>query len=147
MPLSEHINLWPTCLQVLEAKGYHLSVLLDSGGGVDEWLAERDGFQFRAGTPLGLLGLVAIRDAVAPGTESRGWWRATTDPNKNVEDRLVEAARAREEALVAMADDPVWGAKARSAWETNERDMEGTAAALDLPRHVMVRVAHALHLR
>jgi hypothetical protein len=69
--LSEYSNVYNTALVILQKKGYQLWY--------DEqtklYGAEKDGWDFMANDPCGLLGLVAIRDFKQPARFTDYWWR------------------------------------------------------------------------
>ncbi|NVB83602.1 MAG: hypothetical protein HOV81_34830 [Kofleriaceae bacterium] len=69
--LSEHINVYGTALQVLKDKGYQLWFEPETR----IYRAERDGWDFAAHTPCGLLGVVAIFEHRQPTKYEEYWWR------------------------------------------------------------------------
>ncbi|MCA9680702.1 MAG: hypothetical protein KC457_00785 [Myxococcales bacterium] len=69
--LSEHVNVWPSALRVLEAKGYQVWVQDDG----ETFCAERDGWDFMADSPVSLLGLVAMFEHENPARYQEYWWR------------------------------------------------------------------------
>lgn len=94
MGLSSHINVWNTCLLILRQRGFALRVdgeLSPDGCYPTDahWLAEKNGFSFRADNPIELLGLVAVHDHVRPREDVPYWWQMK-GPDLYVE--LMEAA-------------------------------------------------------
>lgn len=146
MPLSEHINVWESCLQLLERKGYALSALLEDEDRVT-WRAERDGFVFFADSPISLLGLVAMRDELAPSSPEGEWWHAGKDRSRELRDTLIREAEEREEAAVERCSDPEWSAEVRAVWEESEEDVVLVAGILDLRTDTVKRVLARLGLR
>ena len=73
--LGEYTNVYNTALVVLRRKGYQ--VWSEDGG--NTYCAERDGWDFRADSPTGLLGLVAIFEYRAPAAYQEYWWRERVD--------------------------------------------------------------------
>ncbi len=69
--LSEYTNVYDTALFILREKGYQLWV--DEARQV--FCAEKDGWDFEADSPCGLLGIVAIFEARRPTTYAEYWWR------------------------------------------------------------------------
>lgn len=69
--LSEYANVYNTALLILEEKGFRCWV----DDVTETFRCERDGWDFMAESPVGLLGLVAIFEAVSPSEYSEYWWR------------------------------------------------------------------------
>ncbi|PWF25499.1 hypothetical protein [Corticimicrobacter populi] len=69
--LSEYSNVYNTALNVLDRKGF--SVWYDEEA--EMFCAERNGWDFMAETPCGLLGLVAIHEFQNPSSFEAYWWR------------------------------------------------------------------------
>jgi hypothetical protein len=69
--LSEYANVHDTALKILLKKGYQ--VWLDDEA--ELYCAEKDGWDFRAESPCGLLGVVAIYEFKNPGAYSEYWWK------------------------------------------------------------------------
>ncbi|WP_104815628.1 hypothetical protein [Kitasatospora sp. MMS16-BH015] len=91
--LSSHVNVWETCLQLLERRGYALRVVpAEEEGEPDEWYAEKDGYTLLADTPVELLGLAAVYEDVRPEAPVDYWWRAKTDREAP---RLLDRLRGR----------------------------------------------------
>lgn len=102
-PLASHINVWETCLQLMQRRGYSLTVSCadpdDDDSAPDTWHASKDGFTFVADDPVQLLGLTAVYEDVRPDEDRPYWWSATTDRTKpGLYDRLIDQALALEEA-------------------------------------------------
>jgi hypothetical protein len=81
MSLSSHFNVWDTCLHILRECGYAIQVqgVLDEDGSWPTevmWIAEKDGFMFKAENPIELLGLKAIYDHVQPEKDVSYWWKS-----------------------------------------------------------------------
>ena len=69
--LSQHANVYDTALVLVERKGFR--VWQDQSRRT--FWAEKDGWDFLADDPLGLLGLVTIWEHLAPSEYSEYWWR------------------------------------------------------------------------
>jgi len=69
--LSEYTNVYNTALLILREKGYQ--VWRDTEA--ELYFAEKDGWDFAADSPCGLLGVVAIRDYVKPEKYREYWWK------------------------------------------------------------------------
>lgn len=69
--LSSYINVFNTCLVLLQRRSYALRCEKAS----DAWFAEKNGFVFRGGNPIELLGLVAIHEEVKPAAAVDYWWK------------------------------------------------------------------------
>ena len=69
--LSEYSNVYDSALQVLDEKGFQ--VWYESGP--DLYCAEKDGWDFAAESPIGLLGLVALWEQIGPAAYEEYWWR------------------------------------------------------------------------
>lgn len=69
--LSEYPNVFNTALFILEEKGFRC--WLDDQ--TETFRCERDGWDFMAESPVGLLGLVAIFETIKPSEYSEYWWR------------------------------------------------------------------------
>jgi len=95
--LHAHANVWETCLQLLERRGFALRVELGEGDDEpDVYWAERDGFSFSAWNPIELLGLTAIYEDVKPQSGAPYWWSANTTSSKgreSIEQRLKRLAK------------------------------------------------------
>lgn len=69
--LSEYSNVYNTAILILEQKGFR--VWRDPE--TDLFCCERDGWDFMADSPCGLLGVVAIFEFKAPADFREYWWR------------------------------------------------------------------------
>ena len=69
--LSEHSNVYNTCLLILKQKGWRC--WYDES--LDVFGAEKDGWDLLGDTPAGLLGLVAIHEHHKPTEFREYWWR------------------------------------------------------------------------
>ncbi|MDK2124122.1 hypothetical protein [Parachitinimonas caeni] len=58
--LSSHLNVWNSCLHLLQRAGYALSTEEVSADGDVLWLARRDGYTLMADNPIELLGSVDV---------------------------------------------------------------------------------------
>jgi hypothetical protein len=128
--LAAHVNVWETCLQLLERKGFVLRVELDEGEGYSQWYGERDGFDFVAGNPIELRGLVVVFEDIQPERHQPYWWSASTDESIRVSDRLACDAETREAMALKWQERPEWARRVREAWENSEHDVKDTADAL-----------------
>jgi hypothetical protein len=103
--LSSHINVWETCLQLMNRRGYRLEMSYadDEDGGLSTWSAAKDGFTFMADDPIQLLGLITVYEDVQPEDNRAYWWCAKTDrSHPGLYDQLIEQAIAIEEARGAQ---------------------------------------------
>jgi len=69
--LAEYSNVYNSALLILRNKGFQ--VWLDESTGL--YCAEKDGWDFQADTPCGLLGVVAIFEYKQPSEYREYWWR------------------------------------------------------------------------
>jgi hypothetical protein len=69
--LSSYINVFNTCLVLLQRDGFSLAYDKAS----DMWSTEKDGFSFLADNPIELLGLVAIYQKLQPKENEDYWWQ------------------------------------------------------------------------
>lgn len=69
--LSSYVNVYNTCLVLLKRQGYAVRCEMPQ----EDWVAEKDGFVFRADNPIELLGLTAIRQELKPTSDSEYWWK------------------------------------------------------------------------
>jgi hypothetical protein len=69
--LSEYSNVYNTALLILQRKGFRF--WYDSEA--ELFCAERDGWDFMAPSPVGLLGLIAIYEFKQPDSYREYWWR------------------------------------------------------------------------
>jgi hypothetical protein len=129
--LHAHANVWETCLQLLERRGYELSIEL----GTDEedsdlYCARRGSFTFTAWNPIELLGLAAIHEDVAPEEPRSYWWSektvkpATSEGHRDrlLLTRALAERDAREAALAAKRSDQpeTFRAELTSFWNDYE---------------------------
>lgn len=77
--LGEAGNVQNTALSILSQKGYQ--IWQDESG---EYGAEKNGWDFYANSPIGLLGLIAIYEFKQPSQYIRDWWFQGNDPNITV---------------------------------------------------------------
>lgn len=125
--LGSHANVWETCLQLMNRRGYSLETEYpddEDDEGLSMWFAAKDGFTFAADNPIELLGLVTVYEDVQPKEDRPYWWREETDWNgPTLGEQLLDQAIAIEEARVAefaalRASDPrAWEAEVRAAVE------------------------------
>lgn len=125
MPLlTSHVNVWETCLQLMNRRGYRLEMsYADAADGADDedlssWSATKNGFTFLAGDSIQLLGLVAVYEDVQPEDDRDYWWRASTDRSRpGLTDQLIEQATAGAEDRVGadLSGGDVSGIDSRSA--------------------------------
>jgi|JI6StandDraft_1071083.scaffolds.fasta_scaffold457332_2 hypothetical protein len=69
--LSSYVNVYNTCLVLLDRQGYALRCEMPQ----EVWFAEKEGFIFRADNPIELLGLVTIRQELKPTADTEYWWK------------------------------------------------------------------------
>ena len=69
--LSEYTNVYNTVILILQKKGYQ--TWYDEQA--DLYCAEKDGWDFTADTPCGLLGVVGIYEFKQPEEYEEYWWR------------------------------------------------------------------------
>ncbi|RKH30116.1 hypothetical protein [Corallococcus sicarius] len=69
--LSEYTNVYNTALIVIEQKGYQ--AWYDKQA--EMFCAEKDGWDFMAESPVGLLGLISIFEFKKPEKYGEYWWR------------------------------------------------------------------------
>ena len=69
--LSEYANVYNTAVLILLEKGYQ--VWRDEEA--ELFCAEKDGWDFMAESPCGLLGLVSIFEQQSPSEYGEYWWR------------------------------------------------------------------------
>ena len=73
--LSEYTNVYNSALQLLRKKGFQ--VWIDKPAQL--FCAERDGWDFMAESPVGLLGLIAMYEHLEPTEYKEYWWRSEVD--------------------------------------------------------------------
>lgn len=81
--LSQYTNVFDTALALLHAKGYQ--VWRDDVAQL--FYAERDGWDFAADDPVGLLGVIGIFEAVQPAEYREYWW--TKESARGLQRRLA----------------------------------------------------------
>ena len=69
--LSEYSNVYNTALLILQKKGFR--VWYDKE--IKVYCAEKEGWDFMADTPCGLLGVVSIYEFKKPEKYEEYWWR------------------------------------------------------------------------
>ncbi|HEY6095164.1 MAG TPA: hypothetical protein VIU93_09470 [Gallionellaceae bacterium] len=75
-------NVWNSCLRVLKARGYQLSIECNAPADADlltkhskvTWLAQKDGIQLVASNPTELLGLAGVVEHQEPASAEPYWW-------------------------------------------------------------------------
>jgi hypothetical protein len=70
--LSEYSNVYGTCIDILQKKGWRC--WYDKQ--LDLYCAEKDGWDFMGNSPAGLLGMIAIYEFRSPERYSEYWWRS-----------------------------------------------------------------------
>ena len=108
--LVSHVNVWETCLQLMNRRGYSLKMTYADEEGDDRlstWSAAKDGFTFVADDPIQLLGLVTVYEDVQPQEDRPYWWGEKTDRSgPTLNDQLTDQAIAVEEARMADSAAP-----------------------------------------
>jgi len=141
--LGSHINVWETCLQLMDRLGYELEATFcieEGEEGMGTWFAMKDGFDFAADDPIQLLGLVAIHEDVRPEKDEPYWWRAKTVRTKpdlfdQLVDRAIAVAEARVAELAALreSDPRAWEAEVREAFDNvGIGDVDNAAGYLEI---------------
>ncbi|MDO9022289.1 MAG: hypothetical protein Q8S73_31490 [Deltaproteobacteria bacterium] len=69
--LSEYTNVCNTAILILQERGFRCW----ADDKMEMFRCERDGWDFAAESPVGLLGLVAIFEHMAPAEYREYWWR------------------------------------------------------------------------
>jgi len=75
-------NVWNSCLRVLKARGYHLSIECNVPPDADlitkhsqvTWFAEKNGIQLVAPNPTELLGLAGVVEHQEHSSTEPYWW-------------------------------------------------------------------------
>ncbi len=106
--LSDYTNVFDTALHLLSEKGYQL--WFDEEAML--YFAEKEGWDFAASSPVGLLGVVAIFEAKKPTTYREYWWRddvkmdgkLPTAPKQNYTPVYVGVANAAIDAAKRRKD-------------------------------------------
>jgi hypothetical protein len=79
--LGSHGNVYNTCLLIVKERGYRLSI---DDAGVSSptiWVAEKDGYDFRADNPIELLGLIAVYEYRQPDGPPKPYWWNVDEPD------------------------------------------------------------------
>jgi len=74
--LSSYLNVYNTCLVLLQSDGYELGHNKTD----DTWTARKGEFSFLADNPIELLGLAAIYTKLKPSEPKEYWWKID-EPN------------------------------------------------------------------
>jgi hypothetical protein len=74
--LSEYSNVYNSAILILQEKGFRCWV----DDATQTYRCEKGGWDFMAESPVGLLGLVAIFEHIAPIQYREYWWRKEGDP-------------------------------------------------------------------
>jgi hypothetical protein len=90
--LSEYSNVYNTALLILQQKGFQ--VWYDER--TSRFWAEKDGWDFTAESPCGLLGVVAIYEFRQPSAWREYWWR---EEGPDVYDHLPKKPRPFESVV------------------------------------------------
>jgi hypothetical protein len=69
--LSEHSNVYNSALLVAQAKGYDIWYRKET----DQYCAQKNGWDFWASSPCGLLGLIAMFEHISPEEYREYWWQ------------------------------------------------------------------------
>jgi hypothetical protein len=86
MSLYAHGNVYDTCLRILRAKGYELSL---KGGYTPDgeydpaeliWCAEKNGIRFGGHSPVELLGLAAVYEFKGEPIDASDYWWVVEGP-------------------------------------------------------------------
>jgi hypothetical protein len=80
-------NVWNSCLRVLKAHGYHLSIECNAPPEADlitkhgqiTWFAVKNGIQLIAQNPAELLGLAGVIEHQKPASTEPYWWLVKGD--------------------------------------------------------------------
>jgi hypothetical protein len=75
-------NVWNSCLRVLRARGYDLSITCNAPPGLNAverlnhvtWLARKGGYQLVANNPIELLGLAGVYEFKNQTSDEAYWW-------------------------------------------------------------------------
>lgn len=74
--LSEYANVHSSAIMILREKGFRCWV----DDGTQTYRCEKGGWDFLAESPVGLLGLVAMFEHIAPTQYREYWWRQDGAP-------------------------------------------------------------------
>jgi hypothetical protein len=135
--LATHVNVWETCLQLLERKGFRLWVTLGEDETACSWFAERGGIDLQAEDPISLLGLAAIYEDILPAQHEPYWWSAHTRRDQRISDRLLEQAEEQERDLLRWRERPDWHQRVEQVWHECEGDLEDVADQLGVTVRVL----------
>jgi hypothetical protein len=72
--LHADVNVYSSCIAILKAKGYAISIVDNKSERCINWLATKGDYVFSAYNPLELLGLVAIYEFKSPDTPPFPYW-------------------------------------------------------------------------
>lgn len=81
--LSEYSSVTNTAFNILDKKGYNIWY----NNKLDVYCAEKDGWDFMADSPCGLLGVISIYEFKKPEKYQEYWWR---DEDKNLLETLSD---------------------------------------------------------
>jgi hypothetical protein len=68
--LSEYSNVYNSALLIVKSKGYDVWYRQET----DHYCAQKDGWDFWANSPCGLLGLIAMFEHLSPAEHKDYWW-------------------------------------------------------------------------
>ncbi|MBD2794407.1 hypothetical protein ID852_15690 [Xenorhabdus sp. 42] len=81
--LSEYSSVTNTAFNILDKKGYNIWY----NNKLDMYCAEKDGWDFMADSPCGLLGVISIYEFKKPEKYQEYWWR---DEDKDLLETLSD---------------------------------------------------------
>lgn len=81
--LSEYSSVTNTAFNILDKKGYNIWY----NNKLDVYCAEKDGWDFMADSPCGLLGVISIYEFKKPEKYQEYWWR---DEDKDLLETLSD---------------------------------------------------------
>ncbi|MDN0088686.1 hypothetical protein QVN42_15100 [Yersinia nurmii] len=81
--LSEYSSVTNTAFNILDKKGYNVWY----NNKLDMYCAEKDGWDFMADSPCGLLGVISIYEFKKPEKYQEYWWR---DEDKDLLETLSD---------------------------------------------------------
>jgi hypothetical protein len=145
--LAGHVNVWPTCLEILHRRGWALRhVLSPADDGDDSWVAVKGDIDLVASNPIELLGLSAIHDEIEPKTHTPYWWVIRpAEGTRSVHQRLLDEAIAAQEARVEelrrlrAADPAAWREALRVVLD-DSGSSDDAAAQLGIPTSELLRM-------
>lgn len=144
--LAAHTNVWGTCLQLLERKGFRLHVALGEDECVVSWFAERGDIELQADDPISLLGLAAIYEDLRPERHEPYWWSRNTRKDDRVEDRLICEAEEQERNLLCWRERPEWRRDVEAAWRDAAGSLEEAADQLGITVRILKVILNDLQL-